>query len=213
MSIINQPTIYNTPTIYNAGGGGGGGDPVPNPDIYKEANGLKRNSPGELNIAGLDFLIGENDNVIFDLFYSANASGIMELWYTNARGCGIQMQNSTTLRFYGFASSEYIDNVTQPAFYHIEATKENKFVVNGANKTVGSFAAGERRITRLFNDSYGYSNGSVLQGIKVIDQDGNTKYKFIPVKRISDNKNGLLEIYTDSFILADDSWELVGMHP
>lgn len=212
MSIINQPTIYNTPTIYNAGGGGGG-EPVPNPDIYKVADGLQRNDRGALNIAGIDFLIGENDNVIFDLYYTTSGSGIMELWYTDRRGCGIQMQNSTTLRFYGLSSSIFIDNVNQPEFYHIEATKDNKFVINGDLKTVGTFSAGERRITQLFNDSYGYSNGSVLQSIKVNDHDGNTKYRFFPVKRISDGKKGMLEVYTDSFVMASDSWKLVGIHP
>ena len=38
MSIINQPTIYNTPTIYNGGGGGGGGGGgAYKPSIYKDA--------------------------------------------------------------------------------------------------------------------------------------------------------------------------------
>ena len=202
MSITNQPTIYNTPTIYNAGGGGGG-EPAADPELYKVYIGLQRKSYGGLFLTGTHFKIKDDDKIVFDIYFTG--ASYCNIFHTNGRLCALQ-KSGTSLRVYGFASSEYF-TIDIPGWYNIQC-QENHFNVNGQIKNIGSFTPGEYDLDAFFADG-AINDNSVLFDFVVIDNDGNTKYKFVPALRFADNKKGMYELYTETFLAAPDDWALL----
>ena len=196
------PTIYKGESIYKTGGGGGV-SPEPDPTLYKKYQCIKATTNDSPDISGTNFIISDGD-LIKSLIYFYD--GYLELYTTNKRLCGLQKVSSVTLQLYGFGGNEYIDAGNVPGYFIIRSI-QNKYKVNGVEKTVGSILTGNARLQWIFksppvNTEFFY--------LSIYNGEDKEKYKFIPCLRLQDNKKGLLELYTNSFLVCPNSWELMG---
>lgn len=205
--VNNRPTVYNTSSVY-AEAGGGGGEPIPDPDIYQRAEGLKRNSANFGLGTGTDFIVNNLDKIFIKMYFTSSASGQSEILKMSGRYFYLQWVDVNTIRVNG----DYV-TLRTPNYLTVVMPKNNEFILNNMSFTAGSYTAGDKVLGSIWQDSYSYTNGSILFELSIFDKDGNPKYKFVPYKRKTDNKIGLLEIYTNYFVVAPNDWELVGLYP
>lgn len=203
MSLFEKGSVYEQPSIYNqGGGGGGGGEPTPDPSLYTLYSCLKATTSDAPDLSGTNMTISDTDKIVSFVYFD---DGYLELYTTNKRICGIQKIGPITLRLYGWGSNEYIDAGNVPGYFAIESV-QNKYNINGVSKTVGSILTGLGSLQQIFRAPA----NSVFFYLSVFDEDDNEKYKFVPCLRIQDNRKGLLELYTNSFLPCPNTWELVG---
>lgn len=199
--VFDRTTVYKTSSVYKEAGGGGF-SPEPDPTLYKKYQCIKATTNDKPYIGGYNFIISDGD-LIKSLVYLDD--GYIELYTTNKRLCGIQKISSVTLRLYGFGGNEYIDAGNVPGYFIIRSI-QNKYKVNGVEKTVGSLLTGNASLQYIFKSPI---NAEFFY-LSVYNVENEEKYKFIPCLRLQDNKKGLLELYTNSFLTCPDSWELMG---
>lgn len=200
---MQRPTVYNHRNVYDDGAGGGGGAPVPDPSLYKLYSCLKANTSDDLDMTGVNITIYDTDKInSFIYFYDGN----LELYTTNKRICVLQKISSITLRLYGWGDNQYVDAGNIPGYFTIESV-QNTYKINGVSKTVGSILTGAGSLQYIFKSP---PVNTIFFYLSVCDENGNEKYKFVPCLRIQDNRKGLIELYTNSFLPCNNTWDLVG---
>lgn len=202
--IYQEPTIYTVPNIY-AKAGGGGGEPVPDPLLYKVYLGLQIKNGNSLELTGLNFPIKHTDKIKFDINYTGNSTYI-EFFTTNGRMFGAQKIDASTLRVYGWGGNENM-GLSIPGWYKCE-NQQNDFIINGIQKNIGNCLTGSYNLKYLFTNA-GDDDDSVIFDFVVKDENDEVKFKFLPALRISDSKKGMIEIYTNTFVPADNQWKLL----
>ena len=207
--IENAPGIYNAPSVYNQGGGGGG-EPQPDKNLYQTAIGLKLRSTGGTDLSGTNFLVKEDDKIDAKVyFFSSGVYGTLNLFHTNGRLCWLQSNGPTSLRVYGFGSSEFLTK-NNPDYFDVFC-QGKAFKINGTNKNIGSVVTGSFSIDDFFSTSNSEIVGSIFFELRIMDSSDVEKFHFIPCKRLQDSKIGILELYTDTFLQVPQDWELVGI--
>ena len=199
MSIIDKPTIYNTPTIYNVAGGGGGA--VIDPNFYEVHQGIKRINTGSIvNVNNFGCRLEMSHTIEMNFYFSATSS-FTQTWLividTNKLDLNIGRSSATQLnmRFQGLDKSVISD---VPGYFRM-SLKGNKATINGVSKTsTVSYTNGV--ITRFFESSQNESVGSIVFSFKVYNDAGNMIYDYTPVKRLYDGKIGLYDPITDNFV-------------
>ena len=199
--VNNAPSVYYAPSVYKTAGGGGG-TPQPDPSLYTLYSCLKANTADAPDMSGVNISIYDTDKINSFVYFD---DGYLELYTTSKRLCGIQKISSMTLRLYGFGGNEYIDAGNVPGYFNIESV-QNTYKINGVSKTVGCILTGAGSLQYLFKSPV----NSIFFYLSVFDVDGNEKYKFVPCMRLGDNRKGIIELYTNSFLPCPNTWDLVG---
>ena len=235
MSVINQPTIYNTPSIYNFGGGGGGGGGGDIPENIKLYVKLKETVNARFSQTDLNqFPLKDTDVVqlILDINVNKASAGV----YATILGMNTQpftgVDNGKNLKCVsfsgtnnriifdkgGYANLFYNDTSDQDYLLTCNMS-ENTAVIdfNGQTQTAtrSTIINNDLAIVQFWPQTDGGFTPQALfylYGIKVTTNDGVLKYDFVPSEDTDQSKIGLFEKVNSIFLPgnSNSNFELIG---
>lgn len=199
MSIINQPTIYNGPSIYNAGGGGSA---VIDPTLYEVHQGIKRlNTNSIVNVNDFSCRLEMSHTIEMNFYYSATSSFTQTFLIViniNKLDLNIGRTSATALNM-RLQGSDKTVNADVPGYFNMKI-KGNTAIINGVSFTKSSISYSNGAITQFFESSQNESIGSIVFDFRIYNDGGDLIHDYTPVKRLADSKIGLYDPITDNFV-------------
>ena len=189
MSIINQPTIYNTPTIYNGGGGGGGGGSGL-PDGYKRCAYIEYKVSAASVASNLNITdVSQKDKLLLVASIVGGDSGYNyglanEFVLSNNQLARINLIYNTVAnvtRLQSFWNN--IDKAGNPGIIECGRNGSNDQIFINENVTGGDDRNNDIvKLKNLLIITGGNYQGSKVVLFEIIGEDGNKKHSFIPAK-------------------------------
>lgn len=216
MSIINQPTIYDTPTIYNAGGGGGGGGGEP-PTGYKRLMYIeyKRvNSSYWLFSSITDLSSTDKYHFVFDVVTSntARECEVCEVRPNTNGTLWLRVASKTDNTVDVKAGRNYNDVVTinvPKGPLNVDFVDPGTVDINGQQYSCGNGTFSNGYFDDFMTDGTfpPFNDGTKFFGITIYDSSDNLKHKIVPVIRIADSVVTLCDLVTGNFAnLISANW-------
>ena len=214
--IYQEPTIYNAPSIYKAGGsGGGGGGDTPLPPEYQKLEYIRTKiSSNTPEMAGGNIKLDYTDSIEGKFFFNEAIVGtnwifFFYTWDMQQRMFKIEGTNQRSKLAWGSSgATEQNTNFVQGDFKFSFSVADG-LKINGVTypSNVGS-NDGIKTLGRLAH--FALQQDCSMYGYVIKDISNNVKYNLVPALRILDSKTGLYDTVNNSFITPVSGWDIPG---